>query len=131
MIQAIDLAASLLTSTAALWRGTSASEPARQPVRRLELYDIENCPYCRLVREALTELNLEALILPCPKGGTRYRPRAEALGGKMQFPFLVDANTGVNMYESAEIVRYLHKQYGQGDLPSSWRLRLLEVTQLV
>ena len=31
--------------------------------------------------------------------------------GKMQVPYLVDPNTGVKMFESAEIVKYL-KQYG-------------------
>ncbi len=32
--------------------------------------------------------------------------------GKMQVPYLVDPNTGVKMFESAEIVKYLKKQYG-------------------
>ncbi|WP_225313032.1 glutathione S-transferase N-terminal domain-containing protein [Klebsiella pneumoniae] len=27
-------------------------------------------------------------------------------------PYLVDPNTGVKMFESAEIVKYLKKQYG-------------------
>ena len=30
------------------------------------------------------------------------------------FPFLVDENTGVSMYESSEIVRYLLRTYGNG-----------------
>lgn len=30
----------------------------------------------------------------------------------MQVPYLVDPNTGVKMFESAEIVKYLKKQYG-------------------
>ncbi|MEX7494189.1 glutathione S-transferase N-terminal domain-containing protein, partial [Acinetobacter baumannii] len=32
--------------------------------------------------------------------------------GKMQVPYLEDPNTGVKMFESAEIVKYLKKQYG-------------------
>jgi glutathione S-transferase len=28
-------------------------------------------------------------------------------------PFLVDDNTGVSMFESAEIVRYLDESYGE------------------
>ncbi|EYT44070.1 glutathione S-transferase, N-terminal domain protein, partial [Acinetobacter sp. 478810] len=33
--------------------------------------------------------------------------------GKMQVPYLVDPNTGVKMFESAQIVKYLKKQYGR------------------
>ena len=42
----------------------------------------------RLVREALTELDLDAMIYPCPKGGKRFRPLATDLGGKTRFPLL-------------------------------------------
>ncbi|KAL6180288.1 hypothetical protein ACLB2K_046952 [Fragaria x ananassa] len=34
------------------------------------------------------------------------------------FPFLIDPNTGISMYESGEIVRYLFQQYGKGRKPS-------------
>lgn len=121
----LDFAASLLASSASLWRGTFAQAPSSAPVRKLELYDMENCPYCRLVREAITELNLEVLILPCPKGGTRYRPKAEALGGKAQFPFLVDHNTGAKLYESAAIIAYLFNTYGSEAAPSAWRINAI------
>ena len=54
-----NIASSLL---ATLVRGTSgiqSSPAAVKPEQLLQLYDIENCPYCRLVREALTELDLD------------------------------------------------------------------------
>ncbi|MBX9765146.1 glutathione S-transferase N-terminal domain-containing protein [Patescibacteria group bacterium] len=35
-----------------------------------------------------------------------------ARGGKRQFPYLVDDDTGVEMYESDEIVKYLGQKYG-------------------
>ena len=38
-------------------------------------------------------------------------------GGKAQFPYLVDPNTGREMYESDDIVRYLFDTYGDGSLP--------------
>lgn len=44
----------------------------RRPVQPLRLYEYEGCPYCRKVREALSMLDLEVIILPCPKGGKRY-----------------------------------------------------------
>jgi glutathione S-transferase len=75
------------------------------------LYDMENCPYCRLVREALTELDLDAAIKPCPKGGRRFRPEVKQRGGKHQFPYLLDPNTGTEMYESADIINYLANTY--------------------
>lgn len=107
------LARSVLISTAAGWRGSMALRPAqRQPEQPLQLYDIEACPYCRLVREALTELDLDVLILPCPKRGLRFRPQAKALAGRSQFPLLVDPNTGTTLYESADIIEYLGRTYG-------------------
>ncbi|MBI2382676.1 MAG: glutathione S-transferase N-terminal domain-containing protein [Gammaproteobacteria bacterium] len=108
----VEVSASLLASQMRGWRGTAAFRPAlKQPEKPLELYEFEASPYCRLVREALTELDLDAAIYPCPKGGTRFRPRAVELGGKSQFPFLVDPNTGRRMHESADIVRYLADTY--------------------
>lgn len=108
----LAVSSSVLASQLRGWRGTAAYRPAtRQPEKLLELYEYEGCPYCRLVREALTELDLDAQIYPCPKGGTRFRAKVTELGGKRQFPFLVDPNTGAHMYESADIVAYLRATY--------------------
>jgi len=112
LTRSLDVTTSILASQLAGWRGTAAYRPARKPpAQPVVLYDMENCPYCRLVREALTELDLDALIKPCPKGGSRFRPEVKAAGGKHQFPYLVDPNTGTQMYESADIIRYLAKAY--------------------
>lgn len=74
----------------------------------LELYEFEGCPFCRLVREAITELQLDVRIYPCPPGGTRFRPEAHALaGGKTTFPFLVDKEHDVMMSESKDIIEHL------------------------
>jgi glutathione S-transferase len=114
--RSLAVSTSLLASQLRGWRGTNAFRPARrQPAQLLELYEYEGCPYCRLVREALTELDLDARIYPCPKGGTRFRPHARELGGKFQFPYLVDSNTGTKLYESADIVAYLRKTYADRD----------------
>jgi glutathione S-transferase len=107
-----DVFGSTLASSLRLWYGTGAREAKLRPEKLLELYEFEACPYCRRVREALTALNLEAMVYPCPKGGKRYRPRVKAMGGKTQFPYLVDPNTGTAMYESADIIQYLYKTYG-------------------
>ena len=109
-----DALINLVAGSVRGWRGATTFAPARtQPVKLLKLYDMEISPYCRLVREVLTELDLDAMILPCPVGGTRFRPEAEKLGGKQQFPLLHDENTGTVLYESADIVQYLGKTYGR------------------
>ncbi|XP_057490635.1 uncharacterized protein LOC130776426 isoform X4 [Actinidia eriantha] len=65
-------------------------------------------------------------IYPCPKGSIRHREMVKSVGGKEQFPFLVDPNTGISMYESSKIVKYLFQQYGEGRSPS---IGLLESTK--
>lgn len=102
----------LVAGTVRGWRGTLVrNRNGQKPQRLLKLYDMEASPYCRLVREVLTELDLDVLILPCPKGGQRFRQEAEAIGGKQQFPLLVDDNTGTILYESSDIVDYLVRTY--------------------
>ena len=39
-----------------------------RPEKPIVIYEFESCPYCRKVREAIAVLDLDALILPCPKG---------------------------------------------------------------
>ena len=112
MPHALAVTSSILASQMRGWRGTAAYRPAKkQPALTLELYEYEPSPYCRLVREALTELDLDVMVYPCPRGGTRFRPKVQEMGGKQQYPYLVDPNTGVKMYESAEIAAYLAKTY--------------------
>ncbi|MDE2148289.1 MAG: glutathione S-transferase N-terminal domain-containing protein [Gammaproteobacteria bacterium] len=111
-MHAFDVGTSLLSSSLRGWRGTGAFAPAqRQPERLLELYEFEACPYCRRVREALTALDLDALIYPCPAGGQRFRPHVVELGGKSQFPLLLDPNTDTRLYESGDIIDYLARRY--------------------
>ncbi len=96
-----------------------------RPAQRLELYDIEACPYCRKVREALTMLDLEVVIRPSPHDGTRFRPEAIARGGKRQFPLLVDPNAGALLYESDDIIEHLYLRYGKTKVPRTLRLGAL------
>lgn len=115
MTSPLNLTTSTLASQMRMWRGTSSFHPARkQPEQLLEVYEFEACPYCRLLREALTELELDALIYPCPKNGTRFRPKAIELGAKSQFPLLVDPNTKQTLLESADIIDYLSQTYDGG-----------------
>ena len=117
----IDVTTATAASAARPNFGNVHYERTRVPEQPLELYEFEVCPYCRIAREALSALSLDPIIYPCPRGGTLFREKVKREGGRYQFPYLVDPNTGVSMYESAEIVAYLFKQYGEGRAP--WFLR--------
>ena len=63
------------------------------PKEPIILYEFEACPFCRRVREALSQLDLTVEVRPCPKDAVKHRTEVEAMGGKLTFPFLVDPNT--------------------------------------
>ena len=117
MSRPLDVASSFAVSILRGGSGLVVANAGLRPEKPLELYEFEACPFCRKAREALTALDLEAMIYPCPKGGPRFRAKAQEIGGKSRFPFLVDPNTDTQMYESDAIVRYLAKHYGTGDIP--------------
>jgi len=113
---------SLTTTLLRFDRGVIVKGNRRRPEKTLELYDAEYCPFCRHVREALTELDLDAMIYPIPKEGKRYVPRLKELGGEGKIPFLHDPNTGMKLDDSEAIVKYLYEQYGiEGmEVPKRW-----------
>uniref|UniRef100_A0A1J3K5N2 GST N-terminal domain-containing protein n=1 Tax=Noccaea caerulescens TaxID=107243 RepID=A0A1J3K5N2_NOCCA len=121
---ALEVATSSLASAARLPWGSRVSSDINQDVSsksplRLQLFEFEACPFCRRVREAMTELDLSVEVYPCPKGSVRHREMVRRSGGKEMFPFLIDPNTDTLMYESGDIVKYLFKQYGNGRDPST------------
>ena len=117
MNRKLDVATALAASIARLGGGLAVGHLGNRPDKLLELYEMEMCPYCRKVREALSILDLEAIVYPCPKGGPTWRPRVRERGGRELFPYLVDPNTGKAMYESSDIVAYLFTEYGDGRVP--------------
>lgn len=122
MFRPLDVATSLAASVARMGGGLSVGALGKRPKQRLELYEFEACPYCRKVREALSMLDLEAMVYPCPKGGPHFREQVIERGGKAQFPYLIDPNTGRELYESNDIVTYLFSEYGDGSVPIQLRL---------
>jgi len=95
----------------------SESLPSIRPKKPLELYEFEACPFCRKVREALSMLDIDTIVYPCPSEGDRYRPKVMEMGGKTQFPYLMDPNTSYQSYESDAIIQYLFQTYGDGIVP--------------
>lgn len=86
----------------------------------LIIYEFEACPFCRKVREAVSILSLTVTYRPCPQNGRLYRPEVKSkYGEKSTFPFMIDENTGVEMFESDNIIGYLFKTYGNGVVPGT------------
>ncbi|KAI3471931.1 hypothetical protein Pfo_028619 [Paulownia fortunei] len=96
-----------------------------RPEKPIEIYEFESCPFCRKVREIVSVLDLDVLYYPCPRNSPNFRPKVSQMGGKQQFPYMVDPNTGVSMYESDDIIKYLVGKYGDGNVPLLLSLGLL------
>ena len=82
----------------------------------LTLWAYEGSPYCKIVAETLSKLELEHNVIFTPRGS----PNRELLWrkvGRFQVPYLEDAHTGVSLFESTAIVEYLQKQYGIAPSP--------------
>ncbi|CAK9860894.1 unnamed protein product [Sphagnum jensenii] len=101
------------------------ANPGPRPEQPIEIYEFEGCPFCRKVREIVSILDIDALFYPCPKNGPTFRPKAIEMGGKKQFPYMVDPNTGTAMYESDDIIKYLVDKYGDGKVPLLLNLGML------
>ncbi|MBP2279582.1 glutathione S-transferase [Psychrobacter sp. PL19] len=127
------------TSIASMMRGVKADHPKKnlargKPKEPLQLYGFEASPFCRLVREKLSELEIGYINHNVAreqiqdiggfgmrlnlgeyhpiKGGKRERIMNQVMDGKLQFPYLIDPNTDAKMYESADIIDYLDTTYG-------------------
>lgn len=116
-----DVATATVTTILRGGLGLRTGPVGPRPAQTLIVYEFEGCPFCRKVREALSILDLDAEVRPCPKRGHRFRDELMERGGKAQFPYLVDPNAGVEMYESADIVDHLFAEYGQGSAPAMLR----------
>jgi glutathione S-transferase len=105
----LTMLTSSLASALRATRGRKA-RPARAPEKPLELWSFDASPFCRFARETLCELSLPYHLHNVGKGSPS-RPAFVALSGRMMVPFLRDPNTGVSLFESADIVAYLEKTY--------------------
>lgn len=77
----------------------------------IELYDRENCPYSRKVRNKLDELGLEYDETVVPDKHSE-RTEVENLTGQTGVPVLFDDHIDEDfLANSDEIVSYLQRQY--------------------
>ncbi|WP_291356964.1 MULTISPECIES: glutathione S-transferase N-terminal domain-containing protein [unclassified Acinetobacter] len=126
-------AGTIINGARGVWINQKIKDRAA-PAQLLELWGFEASPFTRVVRAVLTELELPYIyhnvakerwqdmgpaVLRLKPG--KYQPLSggkrekivEMMGRDIQVPYLVDPNTGVKMFESAQIVKYLNQQYGQ------------------
>lgn len=76
----------------------------------ITLYQLEGCPWCELVDDRLTELDISydtEWVEPMHSA----RDEVKQLSGQRLVPVLVDEAYGVTMAESANILTYLERTY--------------------
>ena len=88
----------------------SNARPDNEEMLPIELWGYESSPFVRNVREKFGTLCLPHKIVSCSRGSAN-RDKMVAKTGRFQVPYLVDPNTGVEMFESEEIVKYLDEVY--------------------
>src|SRR5262249_61013508 len=85
--RAVDVVTSFAASASRAGTGMAVAGAGKRPAQPLALYDFEACPFCRKAREALSILDLDAMVYPCPKGGPQFREEVRRRGGVSPFPF--------------------------------------------
>lgn len=115
---------SVFTSTlAALIRGMPSSQRQynaredNEDMEPLELWGYECSPFVKPVREKLGSLCLPHRLVSCSRGSAN-RDRMIERTGRFQVPFLVDPNTGLELFESVEICEYLDACYTTKTAPA-------------
>ena len=86
------------------------ARPDNEDMIPLELWGYESSPFVRPVREKLGSLCLPHKMISCSRGSAN-RDKMMGRTGRFQVPYLVDPNTGTEMYEGPEIVEYLVQVY--------------------
>jgi glutathione S-transferase len=86
------------------------ARPDNEQMEPLELWGYECSPFVRTVREKLCALALPHVMVSCSRGSAN-RDLLVKKTGRFQVPFLVDPNTGLELFESPEICDYLDAVY--------------------
>lgn len=74
----------------------------------ITLYELEDCPYCIKVAEALQEADVE-YDTEWVDGLHSKRNQVKRLSGQRAVPVLVDEDRGVTMAESENILEYVER----------------------
>lgn len=107
---------------------SSVLQEAPRPNKPLILYEYDASPYCKRVREMINLLDLNVEYRPCPGTREGFSNELFERTGRRTVPFLIDENTGVEMFESSDQIEYLLKTYGPTDTDSYDRKALWPIT---
>ena len=88
----------------------SNARPDNAAMKPIELWGYECSPFVRPVKEKLAELGLPHKVVSCSRGSKNRDAMVERTG-RFQVPFIIDENTGIEMFEGPEIVDYLEAVY--------------------
>ncbi len=75
----------------------------------MKLYQFEGCPYCKMVREKLSELQITYINVNVPRDKSR-RQEVIQVSGQPSVPVLVDGDTVLD--DEEKILPYLMEKYG-------------------
>jgi len=78
----------------------------------LELFQYENCPDCRRVREKLSALMLDFVARQVSHDPAQ-RTRVELATGQREVPALVDPENAMVVTEADDIVAYLEETFNE------------------
>ena len=86
------------------------ARPDNGAMKPVELWGYEGSPFVRPVREVLNSLALPHLMVYSGRGSSNRDVMREKTS-RFQVPYLEDPNTGIKMFESGAIVKYLMETY--------------------
>lgn len=86
----------------------SDTMPAQQ---KIQLFGYDQCPYCAKVVNFLQRQNLLHTVELIDVTQSGNLEKLQAISGRTQVPYLVDAQASVSMPESEDIIRYIMKKH--------------------
>ncbi|MHB1676960.1 MAG: glutaredoxin family protein [Sulfuriferula sp.] len=102
-----------ITTPKGIFRQPEAQQRIDQQCKNLALYQFSTCPFCIKVRRELSRLSLNISLLDA-QNQPQNREALLQGGGQVKVPCLKITNGDGNiewMYESSEIIRYLHEKF--------------------
>lgn len=97
-------------------REPGEQEAVDEQTRRLALYHFPACPFCIKARRAMQRLSLDIELRNAQTPGT-HRETLEREGGRVKVPCLRIAEDDGSvswLYESDDIIAYLHRRFDAG-----------------
>ena len=71
----------------------------------IDLFVLENCPYCRKVMNYMDNNGMKYNKIDISNKASEES--LVNIGGKRQVPFMVDKDRNIQMYESSDIIEYV------------------------